>query len=71
VGLEQMDSYVTELVAQRRREPQDDLVTALVQADEAGDRLSDGDPTWRSLMGIFGPETLPLRFPARAVQPVT
>jgi cytochrome P450 len=23
----------------------------------------DGAPTWRSPMGIFGPETLPLRFP--------
>jgi cytochrome P450 len=24
----------------------------------------DGDPTWRPPLGIFGPETLPLRFPA-------
>jgi cytochrome P450 len=24
----------------------------------------DGDPTWRPPMGIFGPETLPIRFAA-------
>jgi hypothetical protein len=24
----------------------------------------DGEATWRSPMGIYGPETLPLRFPA-------
>jgi cytochrome P450 len=29
------------LVAQRRREPREDLVTALVQAEEAGDKLSE------------------------------
>ncbi len=33
--------YVRKLVALRRREPQDDLVTALVQAEEAGDKLSE------------------------------
>jgi cytochrome P450 len=30
-----------QLIAERRREPQDDLITTLVQAEEAGDRLSE------------------------------
>ncbi len=29
------------LIAERRREPRDDLITALVQAEEAGDKLSE------------------------------
>ena len=48
-GVEQMDAYVAGLIAQRRREPRDDLVTSLVQAEEAGDRLSDGE--LRALIG--------------------
>jgi len=48
-GVEQMDAYVTELIARRRSEPEDDLVTDLVQAEEAGDRLSDGE--LRALIG--------------------
>jgi cytochrome P450 PksS len=35
--------YVHRLLAWRRAHPQDDLVTALVQADEAGDRLSEDE----------------------------
>jgi cytochrome P450 len=42
-GMKHMDSYVAGLVAQRRREPCDDLVTALAQAEEEGDRLSDDE----------------------------
>lgn len=38
-----LGDYVTELVEQRRREPQDDLVTSLVQASEDGDRLSNDE----------------------------
>jgi len=34
-------SRIRKLVAERRREPRDDLITALVQAEEAGDRLSE------------------------------
>lgn len=30
-----------QLIAERRREPRDDLITTLVQAEEAGDRLSE------------------------------
>ncbi len=32
-----------ELVAERRAQPQDDLITALVQAEEAGDRLTEAE----------------------------
>ena len=32
---------IRKLVDQRRREPRDDLITALVQAEEAGDRLTE------------------------------
>lgn len=42
-GMAQMDEYVAGLMADRRRDPQDDLVTALVQAREADDRLSDDE----------------------------
>ncbi|MBZ9714317.1 cytochrome P450 [Deinococcus multiflagellatus] len=34
-------ALLRELVAQRRAQPQDDLITALVQAEEAGDRLTE------------------------------
>lgn len=40
-GMRHLDEYVAGLVARRRRDPRDDLLTALVQAEEAGDRLSD------------------------------
>lgn len=36
-------SRIRKLVAERRREPRDDLITALVQAEEAGDRLSEAE----------------------------
>ncbi len=35
--------YFHELFAQRRTQPHDDLVTALVQAEEAGDKLSEDE----------------------------
>ncbi|HEX2078395.1 MAG TPA: cytochrome P450 [Longimicrobium sp.] len=35
--------YLRRLFARRRAEPRDDLVTALVQAEEAGDRLSEDE----------------------------
>ena len=40
--------YIAELVAQRRKAPQDDLLTALVQVEEAGDKLSEAE-----LFGTF------------------
>ncbi|MDQ1394974.1 MAG: hypothetical protein QOG64_233, partial [Acidimicrobiaceae bacterium] len=42
-GVKQMDDYVGHLIADRRVKPRDDLVTELVQAEEAGDRLSDDE----------------------------
>ena len=32
--------YMRKLVARRRLEPRDDLITALIQAEEAGDKLT-------------------------------
>ncbi len=40
-GMAQMDGYVAGLMADRRRHARDDMITALVQAEEADDRLSD------------------------------
>lgn len=37
---DELDEYVRELIARRRREPGDDLLTDLIAAEEAGDRLS-------------------------------
>jgi cytochrome P450 len=48
-GTAQLDGYVRDLVTERRRNPQDDMVTVLVQAEEAGDRLSDWE--LRSMIG--------------------
>ena len=39
-GTEATGAYFETLFEQRRREPKDDLITMLVQAEEAGDRLS-------------------------------
>jgi cytochrome P450 len=39
-GIVALYEYTAELVARRRAEPGDDLVSALVQVEEAGDRLS-------------------------------
>jgi cytochrome P450 len=35
--------YEDELIARRRTTPSDDLISALIQAEEAGDRLSDNE----------------------------
>lgn len=37
---DELDVYTRDLIARRRREPADDLITALIAAEEAGDRLS-------------------------------
>ncbi|MEC9347068.1 MAG: cytochrome P450 [Pseudomonadota bacterium] len=42
-GFERWESYFRDLCARRRREPKDDLTTVLVQAEEAGDRLSEAE----------------------------
>jgi cytochrome P450 len=54
----QVRDYLTELVERRRREPQDDLISALVAAEAEGDRLS-GDEllTMAALLFAAGFET--------------
>jgi pimeloyl-[acyl-carrier protein] synthase len=37
----ELSQYIGKIVAQRRTEPRNDLLTALAQAEEAGDRLSE------------------------------
>lgn len=39
-ALEELDEYVAALVAERRRDPRDDLLSALIAIEEQGDRLS-------------------------------
>ena len=51
-------AYLQEMFAERQREPQDDLVTALVQAEEAGDRLSEAElSSMVALLLVTGHET--------------
>jgi cytochrome P450 len=42
-GFGNMGEYVAALAADRRREPRDDMVTTLVQAEEADDRLTEDE----------------------------
>ncbi len=42
-GFERSGTYFDALFEQRRREPRDDLITHLVQAEDAGDRLTIGE----------------------------
>ncbi|OZM83076.1 cytochrome P450 [Pseudonocardia sp. MH-G8] len=39
-GAEFTDSYFTDLIAQRRAHPRDDMISALIEAEDAGDRLT-------------------------------
>src|SRR5581483_8302351 len=39
----ELAAYLAGIVARRRIEPHHDLLSALVQAEEAGDRLSEGE----------------------------
>lgn len=42
-GLQHLDAYVSDLIPERRANPREDLVTALVQAREADDTLTDDE----------------------------
>lgn len=44
----EMDNYLTELIAQRRAAPQDDLITRLVEAEVDGERLTQPE-----ILGLF------------------
>lgn len=50
--------YFAELVTERRRSPADDLTSALLEADDSGDRLSDDEMiSFLFLMTVAGNET--------------
>ncbi len=53
-AVEQLRSYVSELVDQRRHAPGRDLVSALIQAEEAGDRLSHQELIAMVMNLLFG-----------------
>ena len=40
---DELDAYVSDLIEQRRSSPSDDLISALIAADEEGDRLSHAE----------------------------
>jgi len=42
-AMNEFNAYVLAMIAERRRRPSDDLLTALVQAEEAGERLSNDE----------------------------
>lgn len=57
-GQRSLVRQLRKLIAQRRTEPRDDLITALVQAEEAGDRLSEEElVAMIALLLIAGYET--------------
>ena len=39
----EMKAYLEEIIEQKRHDPQDDLLTELFQAEEAGDRLTTNE----------------------------
>ncbi len=49
----QVRAYFSELLAERRRNPQDDLLSDLIQVQNEGDRLSDGEIIAVSVL-LFG-----------------
>ena len=54
----QMFSYFADLLASRKKAPADDLVTALLLAEDEGDRMTDGELTaFLFLMVVAGNET--------------
>ena len=53
-----LSRHLRRLIAERRQEPRDDLITALVQAEEAGDKLSEDEVVAMiALLLIAGYET--------------
>lgn len=53
-----MGEYLLEIVAERRRRPGDDLLSALIQVEEAGDRLSPAELlSFVTLLYVAGHET--------------
>ena len=57
-GGEHMDAYLRDAVAQKRRNPADDLLTQLVEVEEAGDRMTEDELlSMVSLLFVAGHET--------------
>ena len=50
-ALSRLMRYLRGLVTQRRKEPQDDLITALIRAEEAGDKLTENEIV--SMLGLL------------------
>ncbi len=53
-GREEMVRYFEDLIRRRRADPQDDLVTACIQAEDEGDRLSHGELMAMLLILLIG-----------------
>jgi cytochrome P450 len=51
---EQLAGYLTRLIAARRAEPADDLLTALIEARDAGDRLSEQELMFTTYIMLIG-----------------
>jgi cytochrome P450 len=57
-GLDALLAYLREIISARRREPRDDLISAMIAAQEAHDALSDGELLATSnLLLLAGHET--------------
>ena len=57
-GLDALLGYLREIIAARRQEPRDDLISAMIEAQEAHDALSDGELLATSnLLLLAGHET--------------
>jgi len=57
-AMEELGGYLVEIAEQRRREPRNDLLSSLVAAEEAGDKLSPGElATMGVLLLVAGNET--------------
>jgi cytochrome P450 len=51
--LPRTDTFVRSLIARKRADPQDDILTGLIQAEEAGDRLSEDELVSMVFLLIF------------------
>lgn len=51
---EELDAYSRDLIAERRNDPADDLITSLIAAEEQGDRLSEDELVMMVMAVIVG-----------------
>lgn len=58
VAMEELGTYLLEVAEERRRAPREDLITGLVQAEDEGEKLRDGElATMCVLLLVAGNET--------------